>query len=76
MQDRRAILRVIPKLRKSCESFTSPRVGLEAGVEFKVSNRTVQRILNEGGYHYFQSHKRRTSHSTGLKGQGELLQKN
>ena len=58
MQDRRAILRAIPKLRKSCGSFTSPRVGLEAGVEFKVSNRTVRRILNEAGYHYFQSHKK------------------
>lgn len=35
----------------------SPRVRLEAGVEFKVSNRTVQRVLNEAGYH-FQSHKK------------------
>ena len=36
----------------------SPQVRLEAGVEFKVSNRTVQRVLNEAGYHYFQSHKK------------------
>ena len=55
MQNRRAILRVIPKLRKSCGSFTSPRVGLEAGVEIKVSNRTVRRVLNEAGYYHFQS---------------------
>ena len=58
MQDRRATLRAIPKLRKPCGSFTSPSVGLEAGVEFKVSNRTVRRILNEPGYHYFQSRKK------------------
>ena len=38
IKDRHAILREIPKLRKSCGSFTSPRVEVEAGVEVKVSN--------------------------------------
>ena len=36
IQDHRVILRAIPKLVKSYGSFTSPRVGLKAGVEVKV----------------------------------------
>ena len=59
IQDRRAILRAIPKLQKSSGSFTSPYVGPATGVEVKVSNVTVQRVLNEAGYHYFQSCKKR-----------------
>ena len=57
-QDRRAILRAIPKLRQAVGSFTSPRVALEAGVADKVSNRSVRRVLNANGYRYCRSRKK------------------
>ena len=50
-QDKRSILRAVPKLRQSDGSFTSPRVAMEAGVADKVHGRTVRRILNTAGYH-------------------------
>ena len=67
IQDRRAISSVVPILQKSCGSFTSPRVGLEGGVEFKASKRTVRRVLNEAGYHYFQSRKKGLLNEQDLK---------
>ena len=67
IQDRRAISSAVPILRKSCGSFTSPRVGLEGGVEFRASKRTVRRVLNEAGYHYFQSRKKGLLNEQNLK---------
>ena len=67
IQDRRAISSAVPILRKSCGSFTSPHVGLEGGVEFRASKRTVRRVLNEAGYHYFQSRKKGLLNEQNLK---------
>ena len=58
LQDKRAILRAIPKLRATDGSFTAPRVAMEAGVAGKVHMRTVTRELNKGGYNYRRSRKK------------------
>jgi len=57
-RDRRAIARVIPKLRKTEGSFTSPRIAVEAGLIGKVHPRSITRELNRAGYHYRRSRKK------------------
>lgn len=56
-RDRRKIIRAIPALRKTDGSFSSRRVAVHAGVRH-VSNRTIRRCLNKGGYGYYQSRKK------------------
>ena len=56
-QDKRRIIRTIPKLRKSDGSFTSQHLQLESGVS-QVSNRTFCRYQNVIGYKYLQSRKK------------------
>ena len=50
-------------------------VGLKVGVEFKVSNRIVQRVLNEARYHYFQSCKKGLLTEQDLKGTRNSVEK-
>ena len=57
-KDKRRILRSVPKLRDTDGSFTSPRIAVEAGVEDKVSNRTIRRVLRSDGYSYLRSRKK------------------
>ena len=74
-QDRRQILRCIPKLRKSEGSFTSRRVAVEAGVERKVSNRTVRRVMNEEGYGYLRSRKKGLLSANDMKNRKKFCRK-
>ena len=56
-QDKRSILRLVPKLCQSDEYFSSPRVAMEIGVADKVHGRMVKTVLNTAGYHYCRSKK-------------------
>lgn len=66
VQDKRRILRTIPKLREELGNFTSKRVQLESGATH-VSNRTVRNVLNKEGYHYLRSRKKGLLHAADLK---------
>ena len=57
-KDKRRILRSVQTLRATDGSFTSPRIAVEAGVESKVSNRTIRRVLKDDGYSYLRSRKK------------------
>ena len=74
-RDRRQILRCIPKLRESEASFTSRRVAVEAGVERKVSNRTVRRVMNEEGNGYLRSRKKGLMSLTDMKNRMKFCRK-
>jgi len=57
-QDRRAILRTVKVLRRTeGANFTSGRIKVTAGVTH-LSNRTVRRILNQGGYRFLQGRRK------------------
>jgi len=57
-QDRRAIVRTVNILRRTeGANFTSGRIKVIAGVTH-LSNRTVRRILNQGGYRYLQGRRK------------------
>ena len=45
-------------LRDSDGSFTSPRIGVKAGLATKVSNRTIRRVLNNAGYGYYGTRRK------------------
>ena len=66
-QDRRAILRAVPKLRETIGSFTSPRIALEVGLSANVSNRTIRRVLQSNGYKYCRSRKKGLLKAADLK---------
>ena len=55
--DERSLKPTIPKLRKDVRSFTSRGLQLESGTSH-VSNRTLWRHLDYGGYKYLQSRKK------------------
>ena len=74
VQDKRSILRTIPKLREELGNFTSRRVQLESGVTH-VSNRTIRNMLNKGGYHYLRSRKKGLLHASDLKARKKFCQK-
>ena len=57
-QDKRSIVRAVPKLRQSDESFTSPQVAMEAVVADKAHGRTARRVVNTAGYHCCRSRKK------------------
>ena len=65
-QNKRSILRAVPKLRLSDGSFTSPQVAMEAGVVDKVHGHRVRRVLNKAGYQFCRSRKK------GLLGAADL----
>jgi hypothetical protein len=67
-QDKRRIIRTIPKLRKSDGSFTSQHLQLESDVS-QVSNRTFCRYQNVIGYKYLQSRKKGLLTEADLKAQ-------
>uniref|UniRef100_A0A7M5UT04 Transposase Tc1-like domain-containing protein n=1 Tax=Clytia hemisphaerica TaxID=252671 RepID=A0A7M5UT04_9CNID len=57
-QDRRAIVRAVNTLRRTeGANFTSGRIKVIAGVT-RLSNRTLNRILNQGGYRYLQGRRK------------------
>ena len=66
-KDKRRILRSVPKLRITDGSFTSPRIAVEVGVESKVSNRTIRRVLRNDGYSYLRSRKKGLMRKQDLK---------
>ena len=57
-RDIRKILRAIPQLREREGSFSSKRVAIHAGLENKVSNRSIRRVLNNNGYGYRVTRKK------------------
>ena len=57
LQDERKVKRSLMGLRKSAGSFTSKSIQTDSGVNH-VSNRTIRRCLNRGGYYYLQSRKK------------------
>ena len=56
--DKRRILRAIPRLRRTEGSFISPRIAMTVGVEQRVSNRTVRRVIKKSGFMYLQMQKK------------------
>ena len=56
--EKERIVRSIDVLRETDGSFTSPRVAVKAGVETKVSNRTVRRVLNKSGFGYYSTRRK------------------
>ena len=65
-QDRRQIVRKVPRLREQLGTFTVKRLRLEAGVSH-VSTHTVRRVLHKAGYKYLQSRKKGLLTSKDLK---------
>ena len=74
-QDKRSILRAVPKLRQSDGSFTSPRIATEPGVADKVYGRTVRRVQNTAGYHYCRSRKKGLLRATDLNARLDFCKK-
>ena len=58
IRDERKILRAIPRLRELEGGFTSRRVAVFCGLDRRVSNRTIRRVLQRAGYKYCQSRKK------------------
>ena len=56
--DKESIKNTISELRDSECSFTSPRVGVKAGVSRKFSNRTLRRAMHELGYGYYNTRRK------------------
>ena len=56
--DGRNIEKAIRTLREREGQFNSKRVGTEAGLDGKCSNRTVRRCMNRKGYHYLNARKK------------------
>ena len=56
--DKRIISRSIKRLRVSHGTFSSTHVQVEAGLEKRVSNRTVRRALNQLGYKNLNTRKK------------------
>lgn len=57
-QDKRALIREIPKLRESVGSFTTKRLKVAAGISKRVCDETVRRTLKDAGYKYYHSRKK------------------
>ena len=74
-QDKRAIIRAVPKLREEEGWFTSARVAVQAGVAEKFSNRTVRRVLNGEGFKYCQARKKGLLLHRDLKARKEFCNK-
>lgn len=64
--DHRNIKKAIPMLRETEGSFTSKRVQVETGLEH-VSNRTVRRAMNRGGFKYLRSRKKGILNKSDIK---------
>lgn len=56
--DKRNLSRSVRRLRGSHGTFSSMNIQVEAGLERKVSNRTVRRALNNLGYNYLNTRKK------------------
>ena len=58
-RDQRSIVRAISSLHEAEGSFSVKRLRLEAGIDKRISDCTVRRCLNELGYKYLQSRRRK-----------------
>lgn len=58
LRDQRIILRLIPKLRAEDSSFTLKKLAVRAGLEARVSIRTLSRFLNKNGYYYLRARRK------------------
>ena len=58
-QDWHTIICSLKKLRETEGSFTSPRIAIQSGLARKVHNRTIRMVLNQKGYYFRRSFKKR-----------------
>ena len=57
-RDKRSLILAISYLCDSVGSFSAKRLKVEAGIDPKISDLTVRRLLNREGYKYLQSRKK------------------
>ena len=74
-RDKRKLVRSIAVLRESVGSFNVKRLRLEAGIDSKVSDLTVRRLLNREGYRYLQSRKKGLMSTADLKARLKFARK-
>ena len=58
IRDKRNLLRSIKHLRATEGWFTAKRLAVEAGIENKVTPRTIRKFLNKNKYRYLQTRKK------------------